>query len=159
LSKKVGPFTIEDANNKIGEFFSQILPPQHELPGTRIKLHISESQAGIKWAVELDQPVKEFDLLVMKQGVETDNKQGKLLIIGDEFMPNGLFILYSSFEGNMIKLKFSTEEEALAYKNHFELPQYSPEKITRAIAGDMWFDGSFNIPDYYGYRKVMKTRS
>ena len=56
----------------------------------------------------------------------------------------------------MIRLKFSTKEEALSYKEHFKLIQFSPEETNIGFAADRWFDGGLgkNKPEIVGFREI-----
>ena len=164
---KIGPFSIEQCNQKIGEWLTPILPVQTQTPDTEITFHVKEAGAMVTWAVEFRQTLSDFARMIIGGPLPKPKKIDQMLIIGDEILPNGLWILYSVLDQKMLKLKFETEVEALAYRNHYNkkyegtdgsIPQFEPEKISKAMSVDPWWDGGFRIPNYYGFRRVLKKK-
>lgn len=80
----------------------------------------------------------------------------KVLLIGDERVKDGIFVLLSQLESEMVRMKFSTKAEANAYKEHFELGQYTVELVKMSVSEDTWFEGTFKgiSPQEVGYRKI-----
>jgi len=157
-TKIAGSWPIERCNAQIGQWLTPILPDNSNFPDTYITFHVAdtrrERQPTITFAVEIECTPEEFSRLVMKGEKPKERDTDKLLLIGDEIVPGGLYVLYTVLESQMIRLKFATEAEALAYKNYYRLGQYEPIMLTKTFGGDEWFDGEFKDPDNYGLRGV-----
>ena len=168
MSKKanIGPHDISKCNGAIGKWLTPILPPKNLYPGTNITFHIrtlgEQVPPVVEFAVKIAQPLKEFEKLVF--GKETEivtTKTDRVLLIGDERVPGGVYILYSALVKQMLCMKFATEVEAISYINHFgdsesfpAIMSYTPIRIKSAVAEDKWFDGVPTRPDIVGFRAV-----
>lgn len=154
---KIGKtFSIEECNKNIMELVAGILPDPSGFPETKITIYVSDHKEksidSVKWAVELTQPLEEFASLVMKQGKVKKQKKDMILIIGDERVPNGLYLLYSQLEARILQCKFHTKEEALMYSSVNRITHFKPFYMTKSFARYPWFDGTNRHPDEYGYQ-------
>lgn len=157
---KIGnTWEIPDCNKKIMDLISGVLPDPSLFPDTKISLFIRDitlagKKDGIEWAVQFTQPVEEFSLLVMNSSEIKHEKRDSILIIGDERIPNGLYLLYSRLWESILKVKFHTKEEALLYASMYKIKHFQPFHMTKSFSSYPWYDGSETMPDIYGYQKA-----
>lgn len=147
--------------NNVAARFQSLFPHSGLFPEARTEIGAGESPDGELVQAQVLITMKREDAAKfwfpdddMKDAMSI--MKPKVLLIGDERVKDGIFVLFSKLEGQMIRMKFSTQAEANAYKEHFELGQYAVELVKMSVSEDVWFEGTFKgvKPMEVGYRSI-----
>ena len=130
----------------VGLKFKELFPHVGLFPNTKITIGAGESPDGEKVQAQIlfTMSRKEsIDYFMPDEDMKDVMEVMKptMLVLGDERVKDGLFVLHSSVEQNMICIKFATKAEAFSYRSFFDLSQYSVVKTKMGISYHPWFTG------------------
>lgn len=145
----------------VGRKFKEKLPHIGIFPSSNVKVAAGNSpdgkisQAQVLITMDSTEMVKYLGLCLGKDSKQSE-MMPKILMIGNERIKDGLFLIHSSLEGRMIKIKFGTIPEAKSYMNHFDIKHYSIVRTKMSVSEDLWFSGDFenSYPEKVGYRDI-----
>lgn len=158
---KVLGMDLNEFGDIIGKRFQDKFPHSGLFPSAKVTVGSGESPSGDIVQAQILITMNREDAIGFWTPNDDTKKamevmKPKILIIGDERIKDGLFVLFSKLEANMLCIKFSTKAEAIAYSQHFGLTHYHPVLVKIAVSQDRWFDGDFSKcdPKFMGTREI-----
>lgn len=151
---KIAGYPLAEFMERVALKFSKNVPSSEVFPSTDVKLRAGESPNGqiieFMIVVQMNRSEAKKWLLFKDEKEEAEEEEHpRPIFVSAAHVANGYYILTSMMEMSIVRIKFHTKGEALAYAEHHRLRGYKETHLFQDQANDPWFEGELGKKPTY----------